>query len=323
MTAGESHTTTDAAGHYQFLTLPAATYDVTASKYGYLPSTATGVSVTAGATTVQDFTLESAPSRPRRRNSQGRLRSGLAAVREARRFRPDRIPRDDSLQRSGDGLLLHPAFRGLTYDFAVTSLVPGYEPGGGPLAVGGPLSAPNAAVANWTLAVSPTCTAPGIRRRRFRRTARALGELRRGCPSRGLVGGHAFGCELEGLHGRRALLHRERHRWLRTVRDGQQRLRGAGRHLPRDADDGSLGPHERGHPVGQRLHHRSIRAVRRERGREQRRRSRAGRTCGRGRATCPARATRSPTCPSPPDTPTSRCASTIRASSPGRGRWTT
>ena len=47
--AGASTTTTDAAGHYQFLTLPAGTYDVTASKYGYLPSTAAGVVVSAGA----------------------------------------------------------------------------------------------------------------------------------------------------------------------------------------------------------------------------------------------------------------------------------
>ena len=61
--AGDSTTTTDASGHYQFLTLPAGTYDVTASKFGYLPSTAAGVVVSDGGDTVQDFALAAAPER--------------------------------------------------------------------------------------------------------------------------------------------------------------------------------------------------------------------------------------------------------------------
>jgi hypothetical protein len=50
--AGASSTTTDASGHYQFLTLPAGTYDVTASKFGYLTASAPGV-VVPTADTVQ------------------------------------------------------------------------------------------------------------------------------------------------------------------------------------------------------------------------------------------------------------------------------
>ena len=160
VTAGESHTTTDAAGHYQFLTLPAGTYDVTASKYGYLPSTATGVSVTAGATTVQDFTLESAPivlvvGTVKDASGQGWPLYARLVV-----SGPTGFPQTTLYSDPVTGYYSIPLFAG-SYDFTVTSLVPGYEPGGGPLAVAGPLSAPNAAVANWALAVSPTCTAPG------------------------------------------------------------------------------------------------------------------------------------------------------------------
>ena len=52
---------------------------------------------------------------------------------------------------------------GFTYGFAVTSQVPGYAPGGGPLTLQVP-SAPSAqggVVANWTVTAAPTCTAPG------------------------------------------------------------------------------------------------------------------------------------------------------------------
>src|SRR4029077_13751576 len=48
---------------------------------------------------------------------------------------------------------------GFTFDFAVTSLVPGYAPGGGPLTI--PATPASAVVANWTLTAAATCTAPG------------------------------------------------------------------------------------------------------------------------------------------------------------------
>jgi uncharacterized repeat protein (TIGR01451 family) len=49
-------TTTDASGNYGMI-LPVGDYDVTASAYGYTPSTVSGVSIISGTVTVQDFTL--------------------------------------------------------------------------------------------------------------------------------------------------------------------------------------------------------------------------------------------------------------------------
>jgi hypothetical protein len=49
--------TTDSNGFYQIDNIPAGTYDVTASANGYNSSTATGVVITAGSTTTQDFAL--------------------------------------------------------------------------------------------------------------------------------------------------------------------------------------------------------------------------------------------------------------------------
>jgi len=54
-------TFTGADGTYS-ITLPVGTYDVTASHFGYLSETATGVVVTEGATTTQNFALTPAPS---------------------------------------------------------------------------------------------------------------------------------------------------------------------------------------------------------------------------------------------------------------------
>ncbi len=50
----------DLAGFYS-LTLPAATYEVTATLYGYLPTTATGVVVVSDTVTLLDLALEPAP----------------------------------------------------------------------------------------------------------------------------------------------------------------------------------------------------------------------------------------------------------------------
>lgn len=54
-------TLTDANGFYSFL-LPVGAYDVTASAFGYASQTVTGVTVTDGGTTIQDFALVAAPS---------------------------------------------------------------------------------------------------------------------------------------------------------------------------------------------------------------------------------------------------------------------
>ncbi len=163
VTAGASTTTTDAAGHYQFLTLPVGSYDVTASGFGYVSSTATGVSVTDGATTVQDFALEAAPSilivgTVRDGSGQGWPLYASLVLSGPAGF-PETTVYSDPLT----GYYSVDLLAGATYDFAVTSLVPGYAPGGGPLTVAVPgVSSPAATVANWTLAAAPTCTAPGF-----------------------------------------------------------------------------------------------------------------------------------------------------------------
>ncbi|WP_107459384.1 carboxypeptidase regulatory-like domain-containing protein [Streptomyces colonosanans] len=59
--AGDYRATTDAQGHYT-LTVPAGTYDVTASAYGYATKKTTGVSVVDGGTVKADFALAAVPS---------------------------------------------------------------------------------------------------------------------------------------------------------------------------------------------------------------------------------------------------------------------
>jgi hypothetical protein len=60
--AGSTRTTsTDVTGAYQ-MTLPVGTFSVTATLHGYQSSTANGIAITDGATTVQDFALVALPS---------------------------------------------------------------------------------------------------------------------------------------------------------------------------------------------------------------------------------------------------------------------
>ncbi len=54
--------TTDASGVYTMPLVAVGTYDVTATVFGYLPGSVTGVSVTLGNTTTQDFVLSAAPN---------------------------------------------------------------------------------------------------------------------------------------------------------------------------------------------------------------------------------------------------------------------
>jgi hypothetical protein len=54
---GGATATTDATGFYSFPSLPAGTYDMTVTKYGYNDGAANGVAVTDGNTTTQNFSL--------------------------------------------------------------------------------------------------------------------------------------------------------------------------------------------------------------------------------------------------------------------------
>ena len=52
------NTETSSSGFYQIISLPIGTYTVTASAGGYIANTATGVVITTGITTTQDFSLD-------------------------------------------------------------------------------------------------------------------------------------------------------------------------------------------------------------------------------------------------------------------------
>ena len=157
---GSASTITNAAGHYEFVSLAEGTYDVTVSRYGYLPATASGVEVVTGSTAVQDFSLEAIETVL----VVGTVKDGsgqgwplyASLVVSGPDFPGATLSTDPVTGYYSIELLV-----GFTYDFAVTSLVPGYEQGGGSLSVGVPVSAPTAMVANWTLAAAPSCTAPG------------------------------------------------------------------------------------------------------------------------------------------------------------------
>ncbi|MEO8584624.1 MAG: carboxypeptidase regulatory-like domain-containing protein [Acidobacteriota bacterium] len=63
VTFGSRTATTDGSGFYSFTPVPAGTYpSMTASAPGYVPATATGIVVTDGNTTTQNFSLATAPA---------------------------------------------------------------------------------------------------------------------------------------------------------------------------------------------------------------------------------------------------------------------
>ena len=156
--AGATSTATDSAGHYE-LTLPVGIYTVTASKYGFFPSTVNDVEVTEGGTTTQDFTLEAAPSalvNGTVRDAQGNWPL-YARIRSRRRAIPEH-----ALDRPGDGQLRRDARRGHDLQVQHHGRVAGLRDRG---RIGGARRAPGqraVVVQNWSLeANSETCNAPG------------------------------------------------------------------------------------------------------------------------------------------------------------------
>ncbi len=159
VTAGASGTTTDAAGHYS-MTLPVGTYDMTVTKYGFFPASADDVPVNEGETTVQDFTLEAAPSQP----VNGTVKDSIT-----------NWPLYAVIQISGPGypgatLWTDPVtgyysvtlVDGITYTFVINAVSAGYEQGGGTVPLGGALGNAPFLVQNWTLDANlETCNAPG------------------------------------------------------------------------------------------------------------------------------------------------------------------
>lgn len=154
----DSTATTDGLGRYQFVGLNAGTYDVAVSKYGYVPVVVSGVVVSGGQTTVQDFPLQALPSVLVVGTVKDGSGQGWPLYARLIVSGPTGFPVTTIYSDPVTGYYSLPLLAG-SYDFVVTSLVPGYEPGGGPLVVGAAPDAPT--VVNWTLAASPSCTAPG------------------------------------------------------------------------------------------------------------------------------------------------------------------
>ena len=160
VTAGTASTTTNAAGAYT-ITLPVGAYDMTASKYGFLQGSANGVAVTADGTTVQDFVLTAAPSTL----VNGTVKDGSGAG----------WPLAANIKITGTGaptfnITTDPAtgyyeitlVEGIVYTFKITTPVPGYLPGGGPLDLTATARISASLVKNWLLFADPaTCNAPG------------------------------------------------------------------------------------------------------------------------------------------------------------------
>jgi hypothetical protein len=161
VTAGAANTTTDAAGHYSFL-LPVGTYDMTASKYGFVPGSVMGVEVMDGGDTVQDFELAAAPSTVVNGTVKDGSGGGWPLYAHIHITGPG-APTFDLYTDPVTGYYSLTLVQGINYNFLITAVSPGYVPGGGPLnlAVVTP-QAPTGVVANWLLEVEPVaCNAPG------------------------------------------------------------------------------------------------------------------------------------------------------------------
>jgi hypothetical protein len=155
---GGGGATTGADGVYSF-DVPAGTYNLTASKYGYSPSNAQGLTVAAGGQTAQDFALVPAPSV----TVGGTVRDASGGNWPLYARLVISTPGGPTLTTFTDpatGAYSVSLVTGNTFRFRVTAGTPGYAAGGGllPLAHASPGGTP----ADWTLTVDPvSCDAPG------------------------------------------------------------------------------------------------------------------------------------------------------------------
>src|SRR5262249_37881159 len=151
-------TLTDASGNYSF-SLPVGNYDMTASKYGFFPGSATGVAVTDGGTTQQDFTLEAAPSTMVNgtvKDAGGHWPLYAKIVISGSGYPGATIYSDPVTGYYETTLVL-----GIPYTFVVTAVSQGYSTGGGIVDLSTLTNRPDV-VQNWTLTADPAqCNAPG------------------------------------------------------------------------------------------------------------------------------------------------------------------
>ena len=145
-------TTSNPDGSYA-LTLPVGTYNVTASAYGYQPNTVTGVVITAGGNTQQNFALTPATMAVvsgyvTDANTGWPLYASIAI---------SGVPGSPIWNDPETGYYSVSLPTGASYDFTVNAWVPGYNPAARMV---GPLG--GSRTENFALAVNAvTCNAPG------------------------------------------------------------------------------------------------------------------------------------------------------------------
>ena len=161
VTAGGSETLTDATGHYQFLALPVGTYDMTATRFGYVAGSASGVVVNEGETTTQDFSLDLAPQAI----LNGVVRDGSGGNWPL--YARVRIAAPDF---AGATLFTDPVtgyystslVTGIAYTITVTAVTPGYGSAEIVLPFDGAAAIADTVIQNFTLTIdATTCNAPG------------------------------------------------------------------------------------------------------------------------------------------------------------------
>src|SRR5262249_9372154 len=143
--------------------LPVGTYDVGVTAFGDSSASASGLVVSEGATTEQDFTLQALPTVVVNGTVTDGSGQGWPLYAKVVVSGPPGFAGATLFTDPVTGYYSIALPTGVTYEFAVSAVGPGYVEGGGPLslAVLG-VSAPSAIVANWKLSAAPTCNAPGF-----------------------------------------------------------------------------------------------------------------------------------------------------------------
>ena len=162
VTAGVLSTTTDAAGHYRFV-LPPGTYDMSASEFGYVTATASGVAVTDGGDTTQNFTLGVAPIATVNGVVSDGTGGGWPLYARLDVSGPGGFPGATVYTDPVTGYYAMPLVGGVTYEFKVTAVSTGYTSLTAAVTVPDLAGAGGGAfVRNFTVPADlQSCTAPG------------------------------------------------------------------------------------------------------------------------------------------------------------------
>ena len=154
VTANASSTLTNGSGVYT-MTLPVGSYDMTASKFGFANGTATGIAVTDGGTTTENFALQPVGNA----DVDGYVTDGghgwplYAQIVITASGAPTQTVYTDPF----NGYYSVTLVNGYDYTFAVNAVTPGYTPQTRPVSVTGVDQTQSFTL--WP--VPPTCTVPG------------------------------------------------------------------------------------------------------------------------------------------------------------------